>query len=275
MIDTNILGLGDAEFLLSQLPEKSVHLIFTSPPYFNARPECCQYDDYMSYLKKMQNVILCCRRVLSEGRYFILNSSPVIIPRSKRNRSSKRLGIPFDLHQIIVDAGFDFIDDVIWVKPEGAGCGRGRDFARYRTPLHYKTVPITEYVMVYRKHTDKLLDWNIRNHPNQEAVMRSKIDGDYEKTNVWKIPPATKSYHPAPFPLALAERIIRYYSIENDVVLDPFAGSGTTGTAAALWNRKFILIEKKEEYFHQMRRDFRLIAHPIQFLSTESGGDDE
>jgi DNA modification methylase len=275
MIDTNILGSGDSEFLLPQLPEESVHLIFTSPPYFNAKPECCQFDNYESYLSKIQKIVSLCHRVLSEGRYFILNSSPVIIPRSQRNRLSKRLAIPFDLHRIVIDAGFDFIDDIIWMKPEGAGCGRGRDFSRYRTPLHYKCVPITEYVMVYRKHTDKLLDWNVRNHPNQDAVKRSKINGDYEKTNVWKIQPVTKSFHPAPFPFALAERIIRYYSIEGDIVLDPFAGSGTTGTAATLLNRKFILIEKKQEYFHRICNDLRILAHPIRFLSTESGGNNE
>ena len=64
------------------------------------------------------------------------------------------MAIPFDLHSIVVNAGFDFIDDIIWIiwlKPEGAGwsSGRGRRFAVDRHPLQYKTVPVTEYVMVW------------------------------------------------------------------------------------------------------------------------------
>ena len=74
---------------------------------------------------------------------------------------------------------------------------------------------------------------------------RSKIVGDYEVTNVWQIPPAHRKVHPAVFPVVLAERVIRYYSFENDVVLDPFAGIGTVGTAALNLGRRFHLIERE------------------------------
>ena len=269
-MNDNMIGLGDSEELLKELPSESVHLIFTSPPYFNARPEYSYYNDYQTYLDKMRRIFVGCHRVLSEGRYFVLNSSPVLIPRSNRNKSSRRLAIPFDFHSIITEIGFDFIDDIIWLKPEGAGCGRGRDFARYRTPLHYKTVPITEYVMVYRKHTERLLDWNIRNHPDQEAVERSKIPDGYEKTNVWSINPARHSRHPAVFPLELAERIIRYYSVEGDLVLDPFAGSGTVGFAAVNRHRRFVLFEQQSEYVKLMCNDFRFSNYPIRFLNCDS-----
>jgi DNA modification methylase len=268
-MNDNIIGLGDSEYLLKELPAESVHLIFTSPHYFNARPEYSYYNDYQNYLDKMRRIFVGCHRVLSEGRYFVLNSSPVLIPRSNRNKSSRRLAIPFDFHHIITEIGFDFIDDIIWLKPEGAGCGRGRDFARYRTPLHYKTVPITEYVMVYRKHTERLLDWNIRTHFDQEAVHRSKIPNGYEKTNVWSINPARHSTHPAIFPLELAERIIRYYSIEGDIVLDPFAGSGTVGFAAVARHRRFVLFEQQPEYVKLMCHDFRFSNYPIRFLNCE------
>jgi DNA modification methylase len=269
-MNDNIIGFGDSEDLLKELPSASAHLIFTSPPYFNARPEYSQYDDYQTYLNKIRSIFTGCHRVLSEGRYFVLNSSPVLIPRSNRNKSSHRLGIPFDFHRIVTEIGFDFIDDIIWLKPEGAGCGRGRDFARYRTPLHYKTVPITEYIMVYRKHTERLLDWNIRYHPDQDAVQRSKIPDGYEKTNVWFINPVHHSSHPAVFPFVLAERIIRYYSIEGDVVLDPFAGSGTVGFAAVTRNRRFVLFEQQSEYVKLMCNDLRLSTYPIRFLNCES-----
>jgi DNA modification methylase len=253
----NTVILGDCEQALLEIPSQSVDLIFTSPPYFNARPEYEDYLTYEEYLLKMRRVIHNCHHVLSEGRFFVMNVSPVLIRRASRGEASKRIAVPFDMHRLFVEEGFDFIDDIHWVKPEGAGwaTGRGRRFAADRTPLQYKAVPITEYVLVYRKHTDKLIDWNIRNHPDQQAVKDSKITGDYEVTNLWRIHPAFHPEHPAVFPLELAKRVVRYYSFKNDVVLDPFAGTGTTGRAAASLNRRFLLIENEPKYIEVIRRE--------------------
>src|SRR5690606_15744800 len=124
-----------------------------------------------------------------------------------------------------------------------------------RNPLQYKAVPITEYILVYRKHTDKLIDWNIRAHPNQQLVQESKINDDYAQTNVWEIKPAYDKRHPAIFPLELAERVISYYSFKKDVVLDPFAGIGTVGRAATRLDRRFVLIELEKKYVDIMREE--------------------
>ena len=246
----NTVILGDSEQALLDMPSQSVDLIFTSPPYYNARPEYEDYLSYESYLLKMRRIIHNCHRVLGEGRFFVMNVSPVLIRRASRNEASKRIAVPFDMHRIFIEEGFDFIDDIHWVKPEGAGwaTGRGRRFAADRQPLQYKAVPITEYVLVYRKHTDKLIDWNIRNHPDQRAVKESKITGEYDTTNLWRIHPAFHSEHPAVFPIELAKRVIKYYSFKNDVVLDPFAGTGTVGRAAASLSRRFVLIENEPKY---------------------------
>ena len=237
------------------MPAESVDLVFTSPPYFNARPEYSEYDEYSDYLAFMRQVIRACARVLSEGRFFVMNTSPVLLRRASRNEASRRIAVPFDLHSIFIQEGFEFIDDIIWAKPSGAGwaTGRGRRFAADRNPLQYKAVPVTEYVLVYRKKTDKLIDWHIRNHPDREAVAASKIADGYEATNIWKIQPNTHSPHPAPFPLELAEKVIRYYSFVGDVVLDPFGGSGTTGAAAAKSGRRFVLFDNNPEYVEWMK----------------------
>lgn len=246
----NTVGLGDSEELLSGLPDESVDLVFTSPPYYNARPEYQEYIDYDDYLEKMRSIFKESGRVLHEGRFFAINSSMTLIRRATAQESSTRLAVPFDLHRIMVDEGFEFIDDIIWVKPEGAGwvSGRGRNFALNRKPLSYKPVPVTEYIMVYRKKSEYLLGWNISGHPDQDAVNRSKITGDYDKTNIWKIQPSFSKDHPAIFPQALAERIIRYYSFENDVVLDPFGGIGTTAMAAIALKRRFVMLEQDPDY---------------------------
>lgn len=248
----NTVAQGDSEEILQDLPAESIDLVLTSPPYFNARPEYADYVTYEEYLLKLRKVIQNTYRVLNEGRFFVMNISPVLIRRNNRSESSKRLAVPFDVHRLFVEEGFDFIDDIIWVKPEGAGwaTGRGRRFAADRNPLQYKPVPVTEYVLVYRKHTDKLIDWNIRNHPNKELVKQSSINSDYERTNVWYIKPAHDPAHPAIFPDELVSKIITYYSFKNDVVLDPFAGIGTVGRVAAKLNRRFVLIEQNLKYIN-------------------------
>lgn len=251
----NTIIRGDAEETLADLPAESVDLVFTSPPYFNARPDYTEYAAYEEYLSKMRRVIQQCHRLLSEGRFFVINVAPVLIRRTNRNESSRRIAVPFDLHRIFVEEGFDFVDDIIWEKPSGAGwaTGRGRRFAADRNPLQYKAVPVTEYVLVYRKHTEKLIDWNIRTHPDQDAVVRSKVGDDYERTNIWKISPAYSKNHPAIFPPELVERVIKYYSFEGDVVLDPFAGSGTLGRVASHLKRRFVLSEMDPDYIEVIR----------------------
>lgn len=251
----NTIGIGDSEVLLKELPNESVDLVFTSPPYYNARPEYAEYLSYEEYLLKMKKIIHECGRVLNEGRFFVLNVSPVLIRRASRSEASKRIAVPFDFHRLFIEEGFEFVDDIIWVKPEGAGwaTGRGRRFAADRNPLQYKPVPVTEYVLVYRKKTDRLIDWLIRKHPDQQAVADSKIADGYEVSNIWKITPAHSKIHPAVFPLELAEKVIRYYSFKNDVVLDPFGGTGTTAKAAILLDRRFAIFEKEESYAKVLR----------------------
>lgn len=252
----NKVILGDSIAVLEDFPPDTAQLIVTSPPYYNAKTEYSEYVDYQEYLDFLRKVFIRCHQVLSEGRFIVINVSPVLIKRTSRNTSSKRIPIPFDIHRILDNIGFDFIDDIIWEKPEGAGwnLGRGRRFKADRQPLQYKPVTVTEYVLVYRKRTDKLIDWNIRHHYDQKLVEDSKITGDYDVTNIWKIHPSTNKHHPAVFPDELVRRIIRYYSFKGDMVLDPFGGSGTVGRVAYEMGRRFLLIDKEPSYYEFMKK---------------------
>jgi DNA modification methylase len=254
---TNTVALGDSEELLRNTPSGSVNLVFTSPPYYNARPEYADYHTYEEYLAKMKRIIHEAHRALSEGRFFVMNISPVLIRRASRSEASKRIAVPFDMHALFIAEGFEFVDDIIWVKPSGAGwaTGRGRRFAADRNPLQYKAVPVTEYVLVYRKESKRLIDWSIRKHPDQEAVKSSKIEDGYETTNIWKLGPAHSKKHPAIFPDELAEKVIRYYSFKGDVVLDPFGGIGTVGKVASALDRRFVLYELDEKYMSVIRQN--------------------
>ncbi|MDE2815661.1 MAG: site-specific DNA-methyltransferase [Chloroflexota bacterium] len=243
--------LGDASEALADYPPGTVQLVFTSPPYFNAKPEYHESAGYGDYLDLLRDIFSKCHDMLSEGRFLVVNTSPILIRRAHRSTSSRRLPITFDLHAVLDELGFEFIDDIIWQKPEGAGwhLGRGRRFAADRQPLQYKPVTVTENVVVYRKRTDKLIDWNLRNHPDPDAIRASLIEDGYERTNVWQLQPAHHRQHPAVFPESLAERVIRYYSFIGDMVLDPFAGVGTTGRVAGRLGRRFFMVEKSLDYF--------------------------
>ncbi len=80
---------------------------------------------------------------------------------------------------------------------------------QHRKPLGYKPNCVTEYLMVYRKQTEKLLDWNIRSYDYQ-TVEESKVADGYETTNVWRIDPTFDKVHSAIFPVELCKRVIQY-----------------------------------------------------------------
>ena len=256
-LEHDLLINDDAAHALKELPANSADLIFTSPPYYNAKTEYSEFLTYDKYLTFIKEIVEEATRALIPGKFFVMDSSPVLIPRIDRNHSSTRLAVPYDIHKIFMDLGYEFIDDIYWVKPEGAGwsAGRGRRFAADRHPMQYKAVPVTENIMVYRKKSDHLIDWFIKKNPHQKDVEASRIEDPYEVTNIWRINPAKDRRHPAIFPKELAERVIKYYSFKNDYVLDPFGGLATTAKAAIDLNRHFISIELEKKYFDDSLKD--------------------
>ena len=193
----NVVVCADVCAVLNAIPTASVHLTFTSPPYYNAR-DYTVFESYEAYLEFLVTVFAETHRVTKEGRFFVLNTSPVIVPRISRAHASKRYAIPYDIHPRLTEIGWEFIDDITWVKPDYAAKNRNGGFFQHRKPLGYKANSVTESVMVYRKKTDKLIDWNMRQY-NAETIESSKIVGDYEKTNVWHINPSADKVHPAVF----------------------------------------------------------------------------
>lgn len=93
----NVVVLGDVRDTLHCVPDDSIHLTFTSPPYYNAR-DYSIYESYSAYLDFLTDVFREVHRITKEGRFFIINTSPVIIPRFSRAHASKRYPIPFDIH---------------------------------------------------------------------------------------------------------------------------------------------------------------------------------
>lgn len=247
----NTIVNGDVRDILKIIPDESFHLTFTSPPYYNAR-DYSIYPSYDAYLKFLEEVFQETYRTTKEGRFLIVNTSPVIVPRISRSHSSKRYPIPFDIHHFLMQMGWEFIDDIVWMKPEYSVKNRIGGFQQHRKPLAYKPNSVTEYLMVYRKQTDKLIDWNIRQYDNQ-IVEESKVIDGFESTNVWQICPKSDKIHSAIFPVDLCKRVVEYYSFKGDLVFDPFGGSGTLGRTAKSLGRKFFLTEKEPRYFEYMQ----------------------
>lgn len=127
----NTVVHGDVQEIIKYVPDESVHLTFTSPPYYNAR-DYSIYQSYDEYLNFLERVFKQVHRVTKEGRFLVLNTSPIIIPRISRQHASKRYPIPYDIHPLLIKMGWEFIDDIVWVKPEASVKNRNAGFLQDR-----------------------------------------------------------------------------------------------------------------------------------------------
>lgn len=229
---------------MPSIPDESIHLTFTSPPYFNARTYS-QYPTYQHYLDFLKKVFRQIHRITKEGRFLVINSSPIIDTK----QDGKRYAIPFDMHRDLEEMGWEFVDDIIWRKPEWIGVNRNAKFAKHRRPLSYKPNTVTEYVMIYRKKTNQPVQDILKQYP-KEIIEASKVKDGFESANIWELYPASHPVHSAVFPSKLAQRVIEYYSLKGDLVFDPFGGSGTLGRVATTLGRPFLMAEKDDKYFN-------------------------
>jgi len=240
--------------IMEEVDDESVGLVMTSPPYFSAKDydQSLEYsfkpDAYQGYLDFLKDVFGECKRVLKRGRFCVINTSNIIVMTSKYRVDNIRLPVAFDTNKVMVDLGYEFVDDIIWKKPESSCINRQANFFQTRKPLSYRPNQVTEYILVYRKKEDGERTADFFKDVDDEVIESSKVLGKYETSNVWDISPQTGSKHPAPFPYLLPNNVIKYYSFIGDVVLDPFFGSGTTGYVAKDLRREYIGYEISKKY---------------------------
>ena len=213
------------------MPDNSIALAFTSPPYNVGK----DYEDDISldnYLELIKNVGKEVYKKLKPGGRFCINIANL----------GRRPYIPMHsfFYEIHIKNGFLPMGEIIWQKARGANgsCAWGS----WKSAKAPRLRDLHEYILVFSKMTYSRPDKGISDISKDE-FMKATL-------SVWEIPPesAKKVGHPAPFPVALAERIIRLYSYENDVILDPFVGSGTTCLAAAVNNRKYVGYDISDAY---------------------------
>ena len=225
---------------------QKIHLTVTSPPYYNVK-DYVNYADYKDYLNTLRTVFTLIYEITEDGRMCCVNLSNILVQRESRNCESSRIPLAFHFVPLMEDIGWKFIEDIIWIKPEGAAKNRNGGFFQHRQPVAYKPNIINEYIFVFQKPSKYLIDKIVRGY-DAVTSLNSKVDDGYERSNVWKINPETKSKHPAPYPELLVDNLIKYYSFCGDLILDPFVGSGTTTISAFKLNRKSIGFEIHRDY---------------------------
>lgn len=240
--------LGDAR-KMDELPDKSVALIVTSPPYFAGK----EYETeigrdgipgtYMEYLEMLRAVFAECVRVLEPGGRIAVNVAN-LGRKPYRSLSSDVIGILQD------DLGLLLRGEVVWRKARGmsGSCAWG-SFRSATNPVLRDT---TERIVIASKgRFDRARSEQRRADEGLPGGSTLSTDEFLEATlDIWEIPSesAQRIGHPAPFPVALPERLINLYTYENDLVLDPFMGSGTTLVAAARTGRRGVGYELDEDY---------------------------
>lgn len=247
------LLLGDSREM-SHIPEESVHLVVTSPPYFDLKKypdheaQLGAYHDYEVFLKELDRVWESCHRVLVKGGRLV-----VIVGDVCRSRKAYGEHQVIPLHASIAhrchQLGFNNLATMVWHKIANAAFEVENGSSFLGKPYEPNAVIKNdlEYVLMLRKPGG---------YRRPTAAMRVLSVISEKQHRAWfnqvlRIPGASTRLHPAPYPVALAERLIRMFSFVGDTVLDPFSGTGTTSLAAARCARNSIGVEIAETY-HRM-----------------------
>lgn len=241
---------GDARLVThDQVADRSVALLVTSPPYFTGK----EYEkdmasghvpsSYVEYLEMLHDVLSACLAKLEPGGRMAINVAN-LGRKPYRSLSADVISILQD------DLGMLLRGEVVWQKAKGAGgsCAWGS----YRSPQNPVLRDVTERVIIASKgRFDRAIKRALREQRGLPHEATIETDEFLEGTiDVWEMPSAsaTRIGHPAPFPLELPRRLIELYTYQDDLVLDPFMGSGTTALAAIESGRHYVGFDTEPAY---------------------------
>jgi site-specific DNA-methyltransferase (adenine-specific) len=260
MLPINKIICGDALDTLKLLPDESVHLAVTSPPYNLDKPYSNHNDimDYTDYLDWMGRIWKETKRVLVKGGRLCINMG-----------ENKRQNITYPIYsafiQQCVDLEMLYRGTIIWNKHSAAKHCAWGSWNRCSNP---HIVPRHEYIIIFSKG-----QWKLEGNPNN-CDLDSEEFMKYTRS-IWAFAPESRKKigHPAPFPEELPYRLIKFYSYKGNIVLDMFAGSGTTGLVAKKLERNFILIDNSLEYCElaakRIEQEFQLSLFDTHSSSME------
>ena len=245
--ERDVLHLHDARDM-SPVASNSVALVVTSPPYFAGK----EYEEslgengvpgsYFEYLSLLRDVFAECVRVLEPGGRIAVNVANL----GRRPYRS----LAGDVTEILQDLGLLLRGEVVWWKGRAAGgsCAWGT----FQRPSNPVLRDVTERIVIASKgRFDRALTPRQRLDQGLPSTATISRDEFLEATtDLWEIAPesATRVGHPAPFPVDIPKRLIELYTYEEDLVLDPFMGSGSTSIAALRTGRHYVGFDTDPEY---------------------------
>jgi len=231
----NQIICGDSQTVLQRLPNNCVDLIFTSPPYNFGLEYESSADDYNwdAYFKKLFYILDECIRVLKYGGRLIINVQPLFsdyIP-------SHHLISKHCIKRKLIWKG-----EVLWEK-NNYNC-KYTAWGSWKSPSNPYLKYTWEFIEIFCK-------GEMKKTGEKENIDISADEFKEWVVAKWSVSPERKMKkydHPAMFPEALAERVLKLFSYQNDIILDPFNGAGTTTAVAKRLNRRFLGIDISELY---------------------------
>jgi DNA modification methylase len=255
---------------LAFIPDASVHLVVTSPPYgalkrYEEHPDQLGHiDDYEDFLVELDKVWVECERVLVPGGRIACVVGDVCVSRRKGGRHYV-LPLSADIQVRARRLGLDALTPIRWLKVANIkleASSSSRFLGKPNLPNGVVKNDL-EHILFLRKPGGY-------RKPTPEMEERSRITtDDYAEwfSPIWTVGGASTRDHPAPFPKEIAVRLIRMFSFAGDVVLDPFAGTGTTNLAALETSRDSIGVEVEPTYVDLIEK--RLSQVPMAGADVE------
>lgn len=259
---THRLHLGDGRDL-SWLPNESVHLIVTSPPYWTLKKyetrqgQLGDVEDYEKFLDELDRVWRECARVLVAGGRICCVVGDVCVPRRRHGRHFV-MPLHADIQVRSRSHGLDSLTPILWHKiANGVTEAQGNGAGFYGKPYQPGAVVKNdvEYILFLRKGTG----YRSVPHVRKALSMLTRAEMQTWFQSFWTDirGASTRDGHPAPYPVELAERLIRMFSFAGDMVLDPFAGTGATGAAAIRTGRNSVMNELEPKYLRLAEKHIR------------------
>lgn len=256
------LRRGDAREL-DFLPDESVHLVVTSPPYwtlkeYNERDgQLGAVGDYDAFLDELDRVWGGCFRALVPGGRLICVVGDVCLARRKNKGRHTVVPLHASIQEHCRRLGYDNLAPIIWYKIANAVLEAGGNGGGFLGKPYEPNAVIKndiEFILMERKPGGYRSPAFIE---RAFSVIPDKLHKAWFRQIWTDVPGASTRTHPAPYPVELATRLIRMFSFVGDTVLDPFLGSGTTSIAAWQTGRNSIGVEIDESYFRAAVRRFR------------------
>lgn len=243
-----------------QLKAESVHLVVTSPPYWTLKQyrdtegQLGHVDSYEEFLNELDRVWRHCYAALVPGGRLICVVGDVCLSRRKNNGRHTVVPLHASIQERCREIGFDNLAPIIWHKIANAAfeaAGNGSSFLGKPYEPNAVIKNDIEFILMQRK------PGGYRSPDIATRILSLISDENHKRwfQQIWTgVTGASTRHHPAPYPLELAERLIRMFSFVGDTVLDPFMGTGTTNVAALRHGRNSIGIEVDPTYFETARK---------------------